>query len=246
LTTLVVRCCLGRLARRSEAVGGQCRRLGLLQSRHDGAHVAMPICGLLRGSPGCRWPIPARRGFPRRPRLDACRLDALQHFKGAVIAEVDLVHTLEWSVMPRRSPTSCSVTPAPRVADSHPPKRRSLCGRGRGGRRWFRPARPLSSERQGNRRWGRRWNQLEGDLWATVIMTCCSLALGRAKLARACCRDSCGKARCLIEALAAQGRDAGRTISFFSPGPLGPVIGSRVCSGSERCPRKRRCATHLA
>ena len=85
--------------------------------------LAMPICGLLRGSGRLPVAQPSTAGGAGADGdLVLAAFDALQHFEGAVVAEVNWSTPWNWSVMPRRSPTSCRVTPAPRVADSQPPK----------------------------------------------------------------------------------------------------------------------------
>ena len=71
-----------------------------------------------------------------------------------------------------------------------------------------------------------------------VIITCCSLAFG-ARLTSHTLLPGNLRARLAASysACADHGSStAGSSSSFFKAGPLGPVMGSRVCSGSGTMP----------
>ena len=73
---------------------------------------------------------------------------------------------------------------------------------------------------------------------ATVIITCCSLAFGPSETSQTLLPGFfAARFAASYSALAAHGSStAGSTISFLIPGPLGPVVGSSVCSGSGTIP----------
>jgi hypothetical protein len=74
--------------------------------------------------------------------------------------------------------------------------------------------------------------------WPTVIITCCNLAFGPRLTSQTLLPATLAASRAAsYSAHAAHGSStAGNTISFFSPGPFGPLTGSRVCSGSGAIP----------
>src|SRR5664279_1333918 len=73
-----------------------------------------------------------------------------------------------------------------------------------------------------------------GTFWATVIITCWSLALGPRLTSQTLLPGAVlARLAASYNAWLAQGsRTAGSIISFFNAGPAGPVTGSRVWSGS--------------
>ena len=96
-STRVVRCCFGKLTETySSELASSAAVLALLQRRHDRSHVAhadLRIVARLRQI--ARGPAQhgGRAGADRDLVLAA--FDALQHFKGAVVAKIDLVDALE-------------------------------------------------------------------------------------------------------------------------------------------------------
>ena len=151
----------------------------------------MPTCGLFGGSGRLPVAQPSTAGGPAHDRhLVPPALDALQDLAARRRRRrVSSVHALELSVMPSRSPTICSVAPAPRDADSHPPKSSS--------RDRSRPGMRFDGIGQRRRGLGASVNppagpssatSSKGTFCATVIITCCSLAFGaEAHAARPCC-----------------------------------------------------------
>ena len=109
----------------------------------------------------------------------ASAFDALEDFEGAVLADLDFVDALELFGDAEAFADNCIVTPAARVADSHPPKRSSLRaieigdgldGVGESGGDGVASVKPPSGPSMGT--------SSNFTFCATVIMTCCSLALG--------------------------------------------------------------------
>ncbi len=127
------------------------------------------------------------------------------------------------------------VVPAPREADSHPPNTSN--------RDISRPAIDLIAPASAAATAVLSANPLagpsmatnsNGTFCATVVMTCCSLALGACVTSHTLlpatflARFAASKSAC-----PAQGSStAGNIISFLSPGPVGVETGSRVCRGS--------------
>ena len=157
----------------------------------------------------------------------------------SVRAHVDLVHALKLVGDPSRSPTICSVAPAPRDADSQPPKAAAFRGPVPESPRSLRPALLPSRAHREIRRCGPSiGTSSKGTFCATLIITCCNLAFGPKLTSQTLLPGFLrGQVRGLVQRQAAQGSStAGNTISFFIPGPFGPVNGSSVCSGSGTIP----------
>ena len=96
--------------------------LGALQRRHDRPHVAIPTCGLLRGSG--RWPVAQPNTAGGAAHTDTwCRPPSIRSSTSKLPSSRTVIWSTPWncSVIPSRSPTICMVDPAPREADSHPP-----------------------------------------------------------------------------------------------------------------------------
>ena len=137
--------------------------------------------------------------------------------------------------MPSSSPTICMVAPAPRLADSQPPKT-SVLERSIPGMALIASAREAAtSVASVNPPAGPSTaTSSNGTFWATVIMTCWSLAFGPSAT-RVTLLPGWLLARwaASYRAWLAQGSStAGSIISFLRAGPAGPDTGSSVWSGS--------------
>ncbi len=142
--------------------------------------LAMPICGLFLGSGRLPVAQPSTAGGPAQTETWCLPPSTRSRIWRAPPPWTSSASTpRNWSRMPRRSPTSCSVAPAPREADSQPPKRRSR-SRSRPG------SFPTASASRAATSWASvkppagpsRATSSNGTFWPTAIITCCSLALG--------------------------------------------------------------------
>src|ERR1035438_10307997 len=143
------------------------------------------------------------------------------------------------SKIPSLSPTVCRVVPAPREADSHPPNTRSR-DRSMPGSRSIAPATSAATSADSVKppAGPSRATSSNAAFWATVIITCWSLALGATLTSQTLLPENLrARAAASNSAWAAHGSmTRGSIISFFSTGPAGPAAGSRVCRGSGTRP----------
>ncbi len=190
---------------------------------------------------GCRSPIRARPARPRTSTPGAVRPRSRSSTSNSPSAPTVSAST-PWncSVMPSRSPTICSVVPAARDADSHPPNRSSLLAVEAGNRR----------DRVGERRRARRGigeavgGPVDGDELERHLLRDDHQHLLQLGFRRQAHQPH-------LAARRAPSRDArprrarapptgsitdGSIASFFKPGPAGPITGSSVWSGSGTSP----------
>ena len=183
LTTRVSRCCFGRLTdAKHSPVFGIGDGFGALQRGHDAAHVRHPDLRIVaRFRQMARWPSRAPPAAPRRRTAGGWPPSiALEHFEAAVLARDDLVDALE--LLRDAEPLADHLHGGPGAARGGFPAaedQQARRGRGRGCRRSRRPARRRSRTNRQNPEAGpSSATSSNGTFCATVIMTCCSLALG--------------------------------------------------------------------
>ena len=126
-----------------KAVGVERCGFGLLQRGHDGAHVGhadlriVARLGEIAGGPAQHGGSSGADG-----NLVLAAFDALQHFKDAVVAEIDLVDALE--LVGDAEALADDLKRDARAARGRLPsaeQKQLARGRGREWRRWSRPAR---------------------------------------------------------------------------------------------------------
>src|ERR1017187_7215078 len=142
--------------------------------------LAMPTWGLLRGSGRLPVAQPSTAGGPAH--TDTWCLPPSMRSRISRPPSSPTVRRStprNCSAIPSRSPTICSVAPAPREADSQPPKSSSLVL----SRPAMAPMAPASAAAVSNESakpedGPSSATSSKGTFCATVIITCCSLALG--------------------------------------------------------------------